>query len=197
MNFFPKPPTDNLYKFLAITGTWLVAIVTAFFMYLGYLTFELKKLNYEQSRMMFSESVVREIDRRLKSISEDKLDENILDWTPRSEGSDEVQFITQIKQSHLQRVKDYDSKPKPDYGYQFDLVKETGFINIVYGIIFLAVSCFYFGFRGWYSKIQKPMDLGLKLDLKIKEVSIEKMEAELALTKKSIRTHSIRRLTRR
>jgi len=189
LNFFPKPPTDNLYKFLAVTGTWLMAFVTIFIMYLGYINHEIKKISIKQDNYYFHKNTVNDINRRLSSIKKGEIKRNVLDWTIISDGSiKETTFLNAAKKRYIERIKQYESKPRQDYNELFKLVKATGFLWVVYLIIAIAVFCFYFGFRYWYSKVQKLSDISIQHDINIKKLTIEKMKQEIALTKKSSRT---------
>ncbi|STO58095.1 Uncharacterised protein [Grimontia hollisae] len=46
-------------------------------------------------------------------------------------------------------------------------------------------SCFYFGFRGWYTKVQKHADETVLLEKTIKELTIKQIEQEMSIAKKA------------
>ncbi len=123
---------------------------------------------------------------RLGSINEGKIKENMLDWSVISDGSErEISFLNAAKKRHLEMIHEYELKPNRDYSKLFKLAEATGFMWVAYLLVSISVFCFYFGFKHWYNKVQKLNDLSIENNIKIQKLTIEKMNKEIALTKKS------------
>lgn len=90
MYLLPTPPTDNLYKYMALTGLWLCFGVLALIAVLYYQNFESQEFNKQQSWMYSKEDAKRKFESRLDSLSKGRLTENTLKgisdrFTPKEE----------------------------------------------------------------------------------------------------------------
>ncbi|WP_154124057.1 hypothetical protein [Grimontia hollisae] len=185
MKVFPAPPTDNLYKFMAITGSWLMALVVVLFMFIGYINHDLERATVQQQSYMNSLKALRGIELREESIRNGDLTENILPWVPVSDGSNrELEYLNDRKEEHQKYISNVEEN-QIDYGRWFDLVEATGAMWFIYGIVAIGWSCFYFGFRGWYTKVQKHADETVLLEKTIKELTIKQIEQEMSIAKKA------------
>jgi hypothetical protein len=195
MNIIPKPPTDNLYKFIAITGVWFVFFVVASMMYISYLSFQIEREGLDFSTYSDSKYLIFKIDKRLTSISKKEFDKNVLDTIPTIDGGKrEVQFLTNLKEIHSKVVGKYEiRKNESKYSDQIELINTTGLLWVVFMLVFSAVICFFYGFKAWFTQVQKPADNALKLDLELKQLSIDKLKLEIDIARKSTRTHFVRR----
>ncbi|EHK4786486.1 hypothetical protein [Vibrio parahaemolyticus] len=187
MKFFPTPPTDNLYKFCAILGAWLVAGVIALFMLLGYVTYDLEKQSVAQTHHFRTMSNYEKVIDRLSSIEQGKLDENIIEWLPSSDGSEnEVDRLLEIKANQEKAITEYENEIRTDYGEIFEVVEATGIWWVICVLISLSVLCFYFGFKLWYIKVQKISDELLVLDVEIKRLTLRQLEKEVSKSRKFV-----------
>nr|PMK12041.1 hypothetical protein BCU07_11075 [Vibrio sp. 10N.261.54.E10] len=185
VNFFPTPPTDNLYKFCAIFGAWLVAGVIALFMLLGYVMYDAEKQLIAQTHHIRTTGNYQRVLDRLESIEQGNLGENIIEWTLISDGSEqEVQGLLQIKSNHEKAIKEYEEAIRTDYRNAFDIAEATGVMWVILILITIAVFFFYFGFKYWYVKVQKVSDELMLTDLKIKRLTLIQLEQELRRTRK-------------
>ncbi len=180
MNWLPSPPTDNLYKFVAISGLWLLLGLLVFFSWLGYLQFQNSKEAKRSQAYFFSERMEIQISARLDSIKANRPKENKLEWTPPDATLEqEQQFLQMALNNHRQTIeknKDVlDRKP----GEDLEILKAMGFYWLMPVYVFFAVSCPFIGFLGWYRKIQKPSEEAHGLDCRVKEITILKIEAEI------------------
>ncbi len=171
-----------------------MTLVVALFMFIGYINHDMERLSEEHSNYMFSKKKIREIEKRRESIANGKPRENVLSWIPVSDGSErELTFLREVKSRHKELISEYKDKNRINYAEWFDLVEATGATWFIYGIIAIGWFCFYFGFRGWYTKVQKHSDESLLHDVKIKELTIKQLQSEIALTKRSSRARFSRR----
>ncbi|SYZ83251.1 Uncharacterised protein [Vibrio paracholerae] len=187
MTFFPTPPTDNLYKFCAIFGAWLVAAVVALFVLLEYVTYDLEKQSLAQMHHFRTTSNYQKIVDRLSSIEQGDLGENIIEWLPNSDGSvQEVKHLHEIKSNYQKLIEEYENEVRIDYGEIIEVVDATRIMWLIYVLIGLAAFCFYFGFKYWYVKVQKVSDELMQKDLAIKRLTLEQLERECKKTKKYV-----------
>lgn len=187
MNFFPTPPTDNLYKFCAIFGAWLVAAVVALFMFLGYVKYDSEKQFIAQTHHFRTTNNYQSVLDRLESIEKGNFGENIIEWIPVSDGSEqEVQGLLQIKANYERAIKEYEETVRTDYRAAFDIVEATGFIWLICILITMAFLCFYFGFKLWYIKVQKVSDELMLTDLEIKRLTLRQLERDIHKTRKYV-----------
>lgn len=171
-----------------------MTLVVVLFMFIGYINHDIERLSAEHDNYTFSQKTIREIEKREESIANGELKENVLSWSQVSDGSErESKFLSEAKERHQDRMSTFKEGKIIDYGEWFDLVEATGAKWFIYGIIAIGWFCFYFGFRGWYTKVQKHVDASLLHEVKIKELTIKQLEHEISLTKKSSRTRSNRR----
>jgi Ca2+/Na+ antiporter len=192
-DFFPKPPTDNLYKFMAITGTWLLSLVAVSLMFLGYMSFKIEKETNQIAHQMNYRQTIGEIDRRVLAIDEKRCNDAIISWSKEHECNDnEKKFLLRVKEVNEAHIKEYDKQDKIDFVNVWDTAKSIGVMWVFIIFTFLGVFLFYFGFTRWYKHIQKPENEAAILDIKIKKQIIEKNMLDIALTKKSSRTRFAR-----
>lgn len=191
MNFLPKPPTDNLYKFMAISGIWMMGFVIAFIMYLGYLNYQIEKEGIKQNSFYRTEALSIQIDDRLASISEGNLNDNIIDWALINDGSkEEISFLNNLKKAQEKKIQEYKADPVNDeYGKQIHLAEATGLMWVIYTLIFLSVLCLWLGFRFWYTHVQKPANTLISKDIEIRNLTIEKMKLDIDITRLSKNAH--------
>lgn len=186
MQVFPSPPTDNLYKFMAIIGSWLMTLVMASFMFMEYINYDIKRQSTDQDNYRDSLKTIRNIEKREKSITNGNLEENILSWTFASDGSErETEFLSEVKTRNQDQVSKFEKDKKTDYNQWFNIIDETDAKLLIFLVTAIGSLCLYFGFLQWYKKVQKYDDKSLLLEVKIKELTIKKLEHELALTKKA------------
>lgn len=193
MNFLPKPPTDNLYKFVAILGLWMIIFTMAIGFFINFMTYQIDQETEAVVRLMGYDSKLSRIERRLQSIEAGELGENILEAAPVHDGSEEeMSYLADVKDRIKENMNKLESRGA-DYVQAVNVAWTIKLHWLLY--IFPALSClfFWFGFRQWYLKIQKPSDYALEQQRRISELTIKKLEQEIALTKKTSRTRYARR----
>lgn len=177
MQILPSIPTDNFYKFIAITGVWLTLGTIIFLIYLGYLNYRLEIERIESNSYFRSSSTLRNVELRLKSIEEGKLTENILAWTPDFEKiEDERVFLEKLKDNNEKVVKEYEANEEIKAHEVLSIAEKMGLTWILPIYIFSSLICFSYGFKHWINKVQKPTDELLQLDIQIKKLTIKNMQ---------------------
>ncbi len=186
MTFLPKPPTDNIYKFAALSGTWILALIIGYYLFLGYLNLNLKKESVQQNTLFTSQSMIKKIDKRLLAIYEKRLEDDKLNWVPNSDGSvQEESFLKKQKEIHNKKVSKYQPLvQKAEFKNLASLLFKTG-AHLVF-LIFIPIGVFlvWQGYKQWYVRIQKPIDNQYKYDLEIKKLTIEKLNREIKKLKR-------------
>jgi hypothetical protein len=186
MQILPSPPTDNLFKFMTVSGAWLFAGCIAL---LGFAIYsqlkESDSISY-RSHIEYGQSVVREIDRRLDSISKGKLGENKpLQLCPdRQTPVQEMECLTQVKERWGRSIKEYEQQQAVgEYEYAVrKLVTTKDFSYVYMGIFFVATVLLVFGILGWL-KNQKMQNELLAKDLDIKKKQDDVLGVELDIKK--------------
>lgn len=193
MQILPIIPTDNFYKFLAISGTWLSLGLVAFYMYLGYLNHLVEIESIESSSYFKSLNINREIDLRLKSINNNEHDKNKIEWMPNFENSDdEVIALKEIKSRHEKSIKKHEAKKEGSTHDLFVIAKKIGFIWIMPFYVFISLLSFWYGYKYWIIKVQIPSDKSLALDVQIKELTLAEMKQKSSNTQIKLSTSSYR-----
>jgi len=80
----PSAPTDNIYKFMAISGLWFIAGFIALYIWSVNTQIQLDKEILKAQSYFFSIKIERTIKKRLESIKKEEFDRNRLDWVPAS-----------------------------------------------------------------------------------------------------------------
>lgn len=179
MNYLPAPPTDNLYKFMAITGLWFVMGVLAYFAYLGYLGYMSEKESNEYRSYMHSIMMSQDISKRINQHKTNKAAKATRpDWIPEHfTKEDELHFLEKALENHQKTITDYQGAIHP-YGEQLHellaVPLRVTLTILIFGYILVIV-----GFIRWYKKVQQPQDELTKLEVELKKITLEKTKAEI------------------
>ena len=197
MKGIPSTPTDNIYKFMAISGLWFIAGFIALYIWLVNTQIQLDKEALKSQAYFFSVNMERKIKNRLDSIEKGKLDENRLDWVPASYTPEQEKiFLSKAFENHQETIKKNKDAVNSDTGEELKLVErwDVRIAGALY--ILFMVGLTWFGFSRWIKT--HIIDETVKtLDREIKEKSLKKLELEiqqLKLTNQS--TSRLRRRTR-
>lgn len=173
MNWFPTPPTDNLYKFLAIVGAWGVIFVLAVLVLLSYQNHEHAEYNKKLSFLYSEQSWLQKAELRLKSLKENRLGENSIPSISSSfSPKDEALFLanaTTISRERLAELKDLARHPPENI---FPFLVSIHFDQLLLGTLPLVFGSLYFGFRQWLA-LQRISDEMLRLDLRLKRKQVQ------------------------
>lgn len=181
---YPGPPTDNLYKFLAVTGV-LIAFIPAQFAFQRGVELSIQ-LQESQGRVQMLDISVRELKKKTKDLEVDRkqLDNAIIavkrDWSARNVSnkklSDRAEQLDAIRRK---LNKDAQEMQKTLVSTRFAILKSATEVAIgkttllalrIY--IVIALLCFmiglylaWFGFSKWYELYQRPTDIAARREL--------------------------------
>jgi hypothetical protein len=139
------PPTDNLYKFLSITG--LLLIVLSFYPTYLTLKFEEQRIEQDKNHKMFMAEV--------KILEQQNEDYKLF----IEKGLAPTKSIQQIREELLNQ-----EKKRVELGIADDLLLNNAklinyFDRLSSWVFWSGIICMLIGFWCWYFKIQRPNDL--------------------------------------
>lgn len=175
--FLPSPPTDNLYKFMAIFGAWALLILMVFLMGVDYLAFESKVEAQQTTAYYRAAHNVQLIQDRLAAIQAGRLNDAIVPWAPLHDGSDsEKAFL----QDGLQNNQTYVTRHKDDANRD-DVQTSWQILSAIHGLFYILVFvgvgifCLVLGFYRWW-RIQRVSDDLQDSQLKFQKMTNQKLQ---------------------
>jgi len=173
MNWLPSPPTDNLYKFLALLGAWGLLFFLGSLLVLEYQNYEHAEFNKKVLSVSAEESWIRKAELRLNSLKDQHPEENAIPeisdhFTPK----EELLFLTNsiaLSEEHLVQLKELTAQPPQNV---VPFLASIHFDRWLLGILILSMGCFYLGFRQWLV-LQHMSDELLRLDLTLKKAQVK------------------------
>lgn len=184
MSYIPTPPTDSLYKYMAITGIVLALVSIPGLSFLSYLNMHIEKYQSEKFLSDRSEQIIKEAEHcktelPLETKKCSMLGINVDD----SSGSSTEKFDTLITQQKNQ-LESYKKTIAVVEGLEEHIVwlSTSGFIYLFIIIPALSMLLILYGFSRWFKKIQKPKDELALVELEIRKLERAKLEAELKIT---------------
>ncbi len=180
IQFLPSPPTDNLYKFMAIFGAWALLILAVFLMGVDFLAFKSKVEAQQTIAYYRATHNVQLIQDRLAAIQAGRLNDAIVPWAPLHDGSDsEKAFL----QNGLQNNQAYVTRHKDDADRD-DVQTDWQILSAVHGLFYILVFtgigilCLIPGFYRWWT-IQRVSDALLDSELDFQKMTNQKLRREL------------------
>ncbi|TMP39074.1 hypothetical protein [Pseudoalteromonas rubra] len=153
----PSIPTDNLYKFLSISGIWIFLIFLFIPQYLLHITYEkVREIKIESSIIFLELEGIEEQQRALKDLiaaEENKMNNNEKAKTDHLE-SKLTDIIKFTKDLQIARIK-HEAKTEEIKYYYSKLIKLDAIQSYgVFGGVFISLL----GFILWYFMIQRVDD---------------------------------------
>ncbi|UTW03976.1 hypothetical protein KDX31_02815 [Amphritea atlantica] len=180
MKWMPAIPTDNLYKFCAISGMWMFFGLVVLYTWIVAITIQIEKEGSASTSYYSSLITVSDIERRLDSIEKGLEKENKLDWTSTEWDIDqEKNFLEHALKNHRKSMKLNEYAINSDTGEQLNLIKRPAVY--IPGLLYLALMSFLLviGFFRWKTKIQ-DIDLEIrKVELETKKRALVKLDLEI------------------
>jgi hypothetical protein len=182
LKFLPTPPTDNLYKFSAISGLLCCLGSIVVLVYFTYLGVHFDKAGELQMHSYSAQKTLDKVNCRLDALKNGDVDKCPLDTMKLKDGSEkEVSLLNNIKKVQESTVNEYKkhsgiAKPLSE---NIEWVVEKKVYWIITSIPGLSFILFCFGFVSWYRKVQKPSNQMTILNLEIRQLEKSKLEAEL------------------
>lgn len=180
MKGIPSTPTDNIYKFMAISGLWFFVGFIALYIWLVNTQIQLDKESLRSKSYFFSVNMERNINNRLSSIENKKLDENRLDWIPVSYTPEqEKKFLNKALKNHQDTIEKNKDVLDSNTGEELKLIERWD-VRIA-GILYIAlmVCLTLFGFSRWITKTHIVDEELRNLERDIKVKTLEKLELEI------------------
>lgn len=198
MNGIPSTPTDNIYKFMAISGLWFIAGFIALYIWVVNTQVQLDKEHLRSQSYFFSVNTERQIKNRLDAIESGKPDENRIDWVPASYTLEQEKlFISEALNNHRETISRNMDVLESRTGEELRLLERPDVITAGVLYILIMVGLTWFGFSRWITKIHLADEELRNLDRDIKLKSLEKTELEIKQLKLTIQSTSrLRRRTR-
>lgn len=187
MNPIPAAPTDNLYKFVAILGLWMFFGLLALIGWLVYLEYEFKDKSIASISYFRSVQALSDIENRLESIRTGGLEENKLDWVPKSWDLDqELHALEVARENHSESVAKNQHAIGSEAGKNLRYLKDPTVIG--FGILYITLMsfCILIGFLRWKKNIQDPEIYFMKKNTELVERSIDKMDLEIRALKEKL-----------
>jgi len=185
MNPLPTPPTDNLYKFMALTGTWLMIFLLAFYAWLLNADYEIRLEGRQLQAFVSAQASLREIQVRLLAIREGRHAENIVSWVQKDWPLEqEVRILSSVAVSNGRIVDEYQKSNHGKLGEIFDRLSSMGFLWFIVPYVGGAVALTYSGYRLWYRRVQIPNESMARVELELKVASVRKLELEIKQTRR-------------
>jgi hypothetical protein len=184
MSYIPTPPTDSLYKYIAITGIVLALVSIPGLSFLAYFNMHYERYQSgkplsERSEQIIKQAECRKIELPLgtqkcllseinvddsSGLSIEKLDELITQQTNQLEYHKNSIAVVEGLEEHIVWL------------------STSGIIYIFITVPLLSLILIMYGFWRWFKKIQKPKDELTLVELEIRKLERAKLEAELKNT---------------
>jgi hypothetical protein len=172
MQWLPTPPTDCLYKYVALNGLYIGIAALLSLGVLHYQQFENQQFNETKQRLISQQASLTTYEARLNSLATGKVAENTIpglsgSMTPKNETA-YLEGEVVITRERMKRLTQKNENPPTDW---FPLVM---FFRIDIVLVFLLVSAVlmvFFGFGNW-KKSQGITDEIKELDRNIKRTQL-------------------------
>ena len=175
MATIPLPPTDNLYKFMAITGTIILILITFFLIWLRVLLFEYKKENDLYISKISIDAKVSEIKFKRENIDNDS-NQYISEWLSGFDNKEKaLNSLNEIELNIMDRKKELENIPTDDSAeLMVERLNYVGWYSIFKVITIFGVFITVLGYALWWDKQQKIMDQLAVLNVKLKRQEVGK-----------------------
>lgn len=176
----PAPPTDNLYKFLAIFGSWIFVTILAISFFSIYIETQIDNISKSNLELIENNRIISLIDIRLAAIHNNRLDVGAISGVFIDDGSEyEINYLKKLRDEKQKEVEKY-TKPTIDYMsialYAKNSLKEIFFVFLT--AISTCAFCLIKGYGGWLRN-QKISDETLIVEHEIKRLSLKLLQLEL------------------
>lgn len=188
MRPLPAIPTDNIYKFFAILGLWMMLGVVALLGWLIYLDFQLEDQSIASRAYYSSLNSLEDIESRLSSIEQGEFDQNKLDWMPASwDIEQEKHALTIAQDNHTETISNNKWAIETEVGEELRYLEHPVISVAGVSYVAIAVFLFYIGFKGWKIQVH-DLDVELKqANIQLARSSNQKLDMEIKSLKKGLR----------
>lgn len=185
MPIIPTPPTDNLYKFIAIFGMWAFGFAVLFFSTLIFASYKYEVLLGQQTEVMRVQGLIDTANRRIAALDAGQFDKYKITWLTGYEHrpTDEKKFLEGALKFWAHDLGDRRATVQRELDSKFDQVQLLGafsvpvddyvkLLGLKWIILIIEIPLcmsglmMWFGFIQWYHLYQKPYDLQIKAAMK-------------------------------
>lgn len=189
MPMLPTPPTDNLYKFVAIIGMWIFGFTMLFAGTLFFSAYKYEVLLGQQAQISTLNLDVIHADRRIDAINKGELSAyKIQGFSDFKDPQEEKRFLTNWKRYVVSNIETIDNQVDREKRDNFDQIQVLGVFAIpvddyvklldsawilaaIEVPLCLSLLMIYTGFTRWYILYQRPRDLQAKEALRISQLN--------------------------
>jgi len=181
IQLLPSPPTDNLYKFMAIFGAWVLLILALFVMGIGYLSFKSREESQQAIAYTRSVGTVLHIQDRLDAIQAGRLNDAIVTWFFFNDtAATEKAFLRKALQNNKEYLAHHQGDAERHEAWTFwQILEATHSIVFILALGGVGIFCFMYGFRRWYKRVQRVSDAILLGKQTFQEMTNQKLKCEL------------------
>lgn len=180
IQWIPTPPTDDLAKYVAITGLWLTLGFSAILLFVVYNNYRLDERTQLVIQMASTLHFKEDVEIRIQSLEDGHPNENKLPISSGMTPKEELPFLKNIDKTLDSKLSELQADGKANNSQAVYAWLRRGYVYF-WPPIALAGSLLltFFGFMRWREK-QKRADEMFALDLEIKrqQLSMLRLDSE-------------------
>lgn len=181
MQWFPTPPTDNLYKFAAVCGLLMLGGALFVILALAYLDYRIEAQTDASLDNFSSQHNQRLFSKRITALDGK---DNEKDWIPQlsKELNNDPIFLKNVLNIQKEMSAGYNPADPDTLDLAFNFVHARETLSLIVLVIYalVASSLTVFGLSGWRKKIHEPNERQNELDEEIKKASLLKLHIEIS-----------------
>jgi len=181
MQWFPTPPTDNLYKFAAVCGLLMLGGALFSILALAYLDYRIEVQTDASLYNFSSQKNQRLFSKRITALEAGEKEKDLIPQISKdlNNNSDFLKTALKIQSDMNAGYKPADPDTL-DLVFNFIRARETFslIVLVIYAVV--ASSLTVFGLNGWRKKIHEPSERQNELDEEIKKASLLKLHIEIS-----------------
>ena len=181
MQWFPTPPTDNLYKFAAVCGLLMLGGALFVILALAYLDYRIEAQTDASLYNFSSQHNQRLFSKRITALDGK---DNEKDWIAQlsKELNNDPIFLKNVLNIQKEMSAGYKPADPDTLDLAFNFVRAREALSLIALVIYalVASSLTVFGLSGWRKKIHEPNERQNELDEEIKKASLLKLHIEIS-----------------
>ncbi|MBH3366825.1 hypothetical protein I5R92_05960 [Pseudomonas carnis] len=181
MQWFPTPPTDNLYKFFAISGLLMLGGALFVIFALAYLDYRTERETDDSLYHFSSQQNQQQFRNRITAIKNLEPKKDLIAHLSDKLNND-LEFLTNALKVQTEIDVGYKARTPDTLDLVFDFVQARETFSLVAGLIYIVIAACLtvFGISCWRKKVQIPGERLNELDEEIKKASLLKLQLEIA-----------------
>ncbi|KFF45399.1 MULTISPECIES: hypothetical protein [Pseudomonas] len=181
MQWFPTPPTDNLYKFAAVCGLLMLGGALFAILSLAYLDYRIEVQTNASLDNFSNQHNQRLFENRITALKEGDTEKDYIPQLSKKLNNDPDFLAAALKiQSELKAG--YKPADPDTLDLVFNFVRAREALSLIALVIYALVASWLtvFGLSGWRKKIHGPNERQNELDEEIKKASLLKLHIEIS-----------------